>query len=70
MGSDFNSDATLALRRVHTDPAALEYERQQRRKATRVVAGTHAHDAEDCALLLDALGLKPEDGLTTKGTSR
>jgi hypothetical protein len=32
-----------------------------RRRAARFVA-TQARDADDCALLLDALGLRPEEG--------
>jgi hypothetical protein len=32
-----------------------------RRAATRFVA-SQARDADDCALLLDALGLRPEEG--------
>ncbi|GAA5166897.1 MULTISPECIES: hypothetical protein [Amycolatopsis] len=36
----------------------------QRRRAVRAVASAAA-DADDCALLLDALGLKPAEGLTT-----
>lgn len=39
----------------------------ERRAAARAVAGNFAVDAADCAELLDALGLKPEDGLTTNG---
>ncbi|UQS25625.1 hypothetical protein L1857_23880 [Amycolatopsis thermalba] len=35
----------------------------QRRRAVRAVASAAA-DAEDCALLLDALGLKPAEGIT------
>lgn len=34
----------------------------ERRAAVRAVAGNFATDAEDCAVLLDMLGLKPEDG--------
>ncbi|GAB3505767.1 hypothetical protein [Amycolatopsis cihanbeyliensis] len=40
-----------------TDPA-------QRRQAARAVASA-ARDAEDCARLLDALGLRATDGLDT-----
>jgi pimeloyl-ACP methyl ester carboxylesterase len=40
------------------DPAIVQ---AQRARATRVVASAAA-DAGDCALLLDALGLRPEDG--------
>lgn len=36
---------------------------QTRRAATRVVAG-RAGTAENCALLLDVLGLNPNEGLT------
>ncbi|WP_430732392.1 hypothetical protein [Amycolatopsis ruanii] len=35
----------------------------QRRRAVRAAASAAA-DAEDCALLLDALGLKPAEGIT------
>ncbi|MDQ0380727.1 hypothetical protein [Amycolatopsis thermophila] len=35
----------------------------QRRRAVRAVASA-ARSAEDCALLLDALGLKPGEGVT------
>ena len=38
--------------------------REQRRRAVRAVASAAA-DADDCALLLDALGLKPKEGLAT-----
>ncbi|NIH79901.1 hypothetical protein FHX45_005376 [Amycolatopsis granulosa] len=34
----------------------------QRRRAVRAVASA-AENAEDCALLLDALGLKPAEGM-------
>lgn len=40
------------------DTAAV---RDQRRRAVRAVASAAA-DADDCALLLDALGLKPHEG--------
>lgn len=36
----------------------------QRRRAVRAVASAAAN-ADDCALLLDALGLKPTEGVTT-----
>lgn len=62
MAREFSSDATLALRRAHADPAAIEYERQQQHKAARVVAGTYARDADDCAVLLDMLGLTAKEG--------
>ncbi|MGH3519403.1 MAG: hypothetical protein ACRDQ7_18695 [Haloechinothrix sp.] len=41
---------------------------EQRRRAVRTVASA-AVDAEDCALLLDALGLKPEEGLSDASSS-
>ncbi|WP_414635487.1 hypothetical protein [Actinophytocola sp.] len=41
------------------DPALL---RARRAHATRAVASA-AHDAADCALLLEALGLRPEEGI-------
>ncbi|NKQ53646.1 hypothetical protein HFP15_12230 [Amycolatopsis sp. K13G38] len=37
--------------------------REQRRRAVRAVASAAA-DAGDCALLLEALGLKPTEGVT------
>ena len=45
---------------IVADPFGLSEE--QRRRAARVVA-SKAHDAEDCGLLLDVLGLTPADGL-------
>ncbi|HVV13002.1 hypothetical protein [Amycolatopsis sp.] len=36
----------------------------QRRRAVRAVASAAA-DADDCALLLEALGLRPTEGVTT-----
>lgn len=38
--------------------------RDQRRRAVRAVASAAA-DADDCALLLEALGLTPGEGVTT-----
>jgi hypothetical protein len=43
---------------VIDDPAILA---AQRAHATRVVASA-AHDAADCAMLLSALGLAPDEG--------
>lgn len=37
---------------------------EQRRRAVRAIASA-AIDAEDCALLLDALGLRAAEGLTS-----
>ncbi|WAL63136.1 hypothetical protein ORV05_19065 [Amycolatopsis cynarae] len=38
--------------------------RAERRRAVRAVASS-AMNADDCALLLDALGLRPAEGVTT-----
>lgn len=43
---------------VPDDPALIV---EERRRATRAVAAA-SHDAADCALLLDALGLNPSEG--------
>lgn len=43
-------------------PYTEEPDPEQRRQAVRVVASA-ATDAQDCADLLDALGLAPEEGL-------
>jgi hypothetical protein len=53
--------ATTAPRDIFEDTAAVL---DQRRRAVRAVASAAA-DAVDCALLLDALGLKPTEGTTT-----
>lgn len=50
--------ATAAPHDVFEDTAAVL---DQRRRAVRAVASAAA-DADDCALLLDALGLKPAEG--------
>ncbi|NIJ14687.1 hypothetical protein FHU38_005088 [Saccharomonospora amisosensis] len=42
-------------------PYTEEPDPEQRRRAVRAVASAAA-DAEDCAELLDALGLAPEEG--------
>jgi hypothetical protein len=42
-------------------PYTEEPDPDQRRRAVRAVASA-AIDAEDCAELLDALGLRPEEG--------
>lgn len=62
MGNDvlFNGGATAGTRIGVTDDA---YRAGERRRAVRALAGNHAHDASDLALLLDALGLSPEEGL-------
>jgi hypothetical protein len=44
-----------------SDESALVAE--QRRRAVRAIASA-AGDADDCALLLDALGLRPSEGVT------
>ncbi|MTD57839.1 hypothetical protein [Amycolatopsis pithecellobii] len=52
---------TTAPHDILDDTAAVL---DQRRRAVRAVASAAA-DAEDCALLLEALGLKPAEGVTT-----
>jgi hypothetical protein len=59
-------DGTGSIRPDRVDDAVRD---ERNRKAARVLAGTHARDAADCALLLDMLGLTPQDGLTTKGAT-
>jgi hypothetical protein len=49
------------------DPFGLTPE--QRHRCARTVA-SRSTDAEDCALLLDVLGLKPADGLGGDGSGR
>lgn len=44
-----------------SDESALVAE--QRRRAVRAIASA-ASDADDCALLLEALGLRPSEGVT------
>ncbi|GHH57614.1 hypothetical protein [Lentzea cavernae] len=57
-----NDNATLIFRRVQPDKAKAEETRQERRRAARALASTFARDAQDCALLLDALGLTAAEG--------
>lgn len=52
---------TTAPHDIFEDTAAVL---DQRRRAVRAVASAAA-DADDCALLLEALGLKPTEGVTT-----
>ncbi len=52
-------DGTSAIRPDRLDDA-IRIERN--RKAARVVAGTFARDAEDCAELLAMLGLTAQEG--------
>ncbi len=66
MGSDFLTDATLGLRRRGASTEQVEFVQQERRAAARVVAGTFARAAGDCAELLSMLGLTPQDGLDRK----
>lgn len=42
---------------------------EQRRRAVRAIASA-ATDADDCALLLDALGLRPAEGLAAVPSPR
>lgn len=50
-------------------PRVDEPDAAQRRRAVRAIASA-ARDAEDCALLLDALGLDAEEGRTTLPSQR
>ncbi|GAA1251919.1 hypothetical protein GCM10009676_43460 [Prauserella halophila] len=50
-------------------PRVNEPDAEQRRRAVRAIASA-ARDAEDCALLLDALGLDAEEGRTSLPTQR
>lgn len=52
-------DGTSAIRPDRLDD---EVRTERNRKAARVVAGTFARDAADCAVLLDMLGLTAEEG--------
>jgi hypothetical protein len=52
---------TAARRDIFDDSAAVL---DQRRRAVRAVA-SGAANADDCALLLEALGLKPTEGVTS-----
>jgi len=61
-GYDGTSHGQLFLPGDHTEREKAQ-RAQTRRAATRAVA-TRAVDAEDCALLLDMLGLHPNEGLT------
>ncbi len=68
MGNDvlYNGGATAG---THIGRAPEEHQVAERRAAARAVAGNFAVDAEDCAQLLDMLGLTPQDGLTAKDTT-
>jgi hypothetical protein len=59
-------DGTSAIRPDRLEDAVRV---ERNRKAARTVAGTFARDAADCAVLLDMLGLTPQDGLTTNDTA-
>lgn len=52
-------DGTSAIRPDRLDD---EVRTERNRKAARVVAGTFARDAADCAVLLDMLGLTAKEG--------
>lgn len=68
MGNDLLYDGSSILG-THIGRAPEEHQAAERRAAARAVAGNFARDAEDCALLLDMLGLNPQDGLATKGAT-
>jgi len=46
-----------------------EPDADQRRRAVRAIASA-AKDADDCAMLLEALGLEPEEGRTAVPAQR
>ena len=50
------------LSEIHIPATEIKYREGERRRATQWIA-SHAKGAEDCALLLDMLGLSPEEGL-------
>lgn len=61
MGNDVLYDgSSLASTRIGRVPE--EHQTAERRAATRAVAGNFARDADDCAELLDMLGLTANDG--------
>lgn len=68
MGNDllYNGAATAG---THIGRVPDAHQIAERRAAVRALASNHAHDAADCALLLDMLGLTPQDGLDRKATS-
>jgi hypothetical protein len=51
---------------IRPDPLDAGVDAERRRRAARRVA-TAALDVDDCAELLDALGLTPQDGLRKAG---
>lgn len=64
MPGGFDSSTQGQLR---TPAATTDRERAQRaltRRAAVLTVATRAPDADDCALLLEALGLHPSEGLT------
>ncbi len=62
MGRGYDSSTQGQLRTpVPTTDRERTFRAQQRRATTRQVA-TRAVDAQDCAFLLDVLGLHPSEG--------
>lgn len=59
-GAMLNADSA-----IRPDPLEKAIAAERARKATRRVA-TAAIDAADCTLLLEMLGLTPQDGLTNR----
>jgi len=61
MGNDVLYDgSSLATTRI--GPVSDEHRAAERRAAVRALASNHAHDAADCTLLLDMLGLTAAEG--------
>ena len=63
----FSAFPAVTERNETPDDSALVAE--QRRRAVRAIASA-ATDAEDCALLLDALGLRPSEGMASVPSPR
>ncbi|HET6500406.1 MAG TPA: hypothetical protein VFG87_06540 [Amycolatopsis sp.] len=58
-----------AVSERHETPDDTELVAEQRRRAVRAIASA-ATDADDCATLLDALGLRPSEGLASVPSPR
>lgn len=65
MGNDVLYDGS-SWAGTHIGRTEEAHQIAERRAAVRALAGNHARDAADCALLLDMLGLTPQDGLDRK----
>ena len=69
MGNDVLYDGS-SYAGTHIGRTPEAHQVAERRAAVRALAGNFAADAADCTLLLNMLGLTPQDGLAnTKGTT-